>query len=255
MTTERFFRLRMNNAVGPGVNYGRYGVLQMRLLVVYSKVSSFTQLYMSTTMRSKVSRNCAVSSCHPWRGGDVNLAEYDAVFVSYCARLCIEAYVSPEFLEKLRAFRGVIGIAIQDEYDFVENERRALELIRPDVVFTCVPSEQRELIYPKARFHDVRFERVLTGYQPDIETSVDRKPIFSRNTTLGYRGRPLSGRYGKLGEQKSEIGTFFLDQCKMRGIKSVDISITEEGRIYREDWYSWLEDCKCVLGVPSGRMF
>ena len=38
----------------------------------------------------------------------------------------------------------------------------------------------------------------------------------------------------------------------MRGIKSVDISITEEGRIYREDWYSWLEDCKCVLGVPSG---
>ena len=69
---------------------------------------------------------------------DLDLSEYDAVFINYCARLCvqIENYISPTFLDKVSKFEGVTAISIQDEYDWVETERAALDRLQPDIVFT-----------------------------------------------------------------------------------------------------------------------
>jgi len=183
---------------------------------------------------------------------NVDLAYFDAIFLSYCARLCFKNYVSKTFLRKVKKFSGVKAIAIQDEYDFVENERLGLDFIQPDLVFTCIPAAQLGRVYPPERYPRTRFVQVLTGYQPSLDLNDLRKSLSARGITLGYRGRPLSRRYGKLGEAKVEIGQFFLRECARRGYRNVDISVAEEGRIYGHDWYRWLADCRCILGVESG---
>jgi hypothetical protein len=182
----------------------------------------------------------------------VDLECYDAVLLSYCARLCFDGYVSERFLELLDRYSGVKAIAIQDEYDFVEAERRGLDRLKPHVVFTCIPPDQRESIYPSERYPGTEFVQVLTGYVPERFADQRRlSPISERPIHLGYRGRDIGARYGELGRMKFDIGRVFGEAAASRGVPS-DIAMDEASRIYGEAWYQWLGKCRCVLGSESG---
>jgi hypothetical protein len=182
---------------------------------------------------------------------DVNLSQFDAVFLSYCARLCIDNYVSKEFLDKLSRFKGVTAVSIQDEYDSVNKELSALDFVQPDIVFTCIPEGQRQLIYPDSRYPKTEFIQVLTGYYDPASTRSSLTPISCREIDIGYRGREIGIRYGLLAKQKAEIGNAFKKKARDKGYNT-DISILESDRIYGDRWFHWLSSCKAVLGSPSG---
>jgi len=223
------------------------------ILVCYSGSSTFvnTTLEYLNSFSSFLGSN--IFYLHVTHGSipQVDLNIFDCVLLSYCARLCFPGYVSDSFLSKLSVYKGVKAVFIQDEYEYVNNEVDALRKISPQIVFTCVPRDQIPRIYPRNYFPETTFVRVLTGYVPAILPKLELKSLHDRPIAIGYRGRDISFRYGKLGEYKYRVGEAFLSCKKTEGIK-VDIRMDESSRIYGEKWFEWLSNCKATIGSPSG---
>jgi hypothetical protein len=226
-----------------------------RLLVAYCNASTFvstTVEYLESIARYSHSD---VRFVHVTHGAELafDLEEFDAVFHNYCARLPFPDYVSPNYLAKLKAFRGVKILAVQDEYDHTNILRRAIWDSGFHVVLTCVPPSMLQAIYPERMFPQTEFVTVLTGYVPEhlpLQAKPAR-PLRDRPVGIGYRGRDIGGRYGRLAFEKLEIGRRMREICAARGI-SHDIEWTEDKRLYGLGWYNFIASCRANLGSESG---
>jgi hypothetical protein len=230
-------------------------VRKRRLLVAYSCNSTFvgtTRQYLESFRRFS---GWDVHYIHVTDSAriDFDFSAYDALFHSYCARLCFDGYVSPSYIEAARRFEGVKIIAVQDEYDFTGKVQLAVADIGFDIFLTCAPEESWEYVYPKALFPRTTFMRVLTGYVPDnlLQRKVNWTPLAARPFMIGYRGRDIGARYGRLGFEKMEIGRRMLRICQERGL-ATDIALNEESRIYGDGWFDFLGSCRATLGTESG---
>ena len=122
-----------------------------RLLVAYSNASN----YVSTTAEylDSISRysEFEVAYVHVTNDAELefDLNAFDAVFHSYCARLPFDNHLSPDYVRKLKAFRGVKLLAVQDEYDRTGKLRRAMQDIGFHAVLTCVPPAMLEQIHAR----------------------------------------------------------------------------------------------------------
>ncbi len=184
--------------------------------------------------------------------GAVDLSLFDFVVIHYSVRVSLEAHLSRHWVEALRGFGGYKVLVTQDEYDTTEIARRWMERLGIHLVFTCVPEPYIAEVYPSSRFPSVEFEPTLTGYVPQrFERDVERKPLEEREFVIGYRGRSLPYWYGKLGQEKIEIGRKMKKICAERSIPA-DIEWDHERRIYGEGWYRFLENCRAMLGSESG---
>jgi len=184
---------------------------------------------------------------------DVDFDDYDVIFQDYHARLCREDYVAVQYQEKLRAFRGPKVMAVQDEYDSTNRLHAAIRDLGFDVVLTCVPQDSIDYVYPRAEFPGVTFATVLTGYVPDwyLKEFPAVRPPAERPIVVGYRGRNIGARYGRLGYEKFEIGRRMKEICDARGIPN-DIAMDEESRIYGPAWFEFVGKCRAMLGSESG---
>lgn len=199
-------------------------------------------------------------SCHEWSYLDygqlnqpgLDLDAFDAVVVHYSVRLPYDQ-IDSRGAEKLRAYQGLKVLFIQDEYDRTNHAKSLIRKIGFDLVFSVVPPQHLELIYPPAEFPGVVFVSNFTGYVPaDLASLVGvPQPPSARNLVVGYRGRPLPLRYGQLGWEKVEIGQLVKEYCDARNIPN-DIAWSEEARIYGTRWYEFLASCRAMLGSESG---
>lgn len=183
---------------------------------------------------------------------DFNPDEYDAIVISYCCGLMHYNLPSQAMRQKLKEFNGLKAVILQDEYTETELRRQAIIDLGISLVFTNVPQSHINLVYPPERFGHVRFVTVLTGYVPDNLSRPDFiKPLAQRDIHVGYRGRVLGAWFGELGFLKSEIGRQVRRACWQRGIPC-DIEWSENARIYGEDWFRFLGNCRAVLGIETG---
>lgn len=226
-----------------------------RLLVAYSNASTHVATTLEYLNSFRLHSSCDVSYLHATHGAEIDfdLNKFDAILHSYCARLCVLGYVSPQYQDALKRFRGVKLLAVQDEYDRTDTLRQSVRDLQFDVVLTCVPDEGREFVYPRAMFPETEFITVLTGYVPATLKARrhSRTPLAQRPVTIGYRGRELPAYYGRLGFDKFEIGRRMREICVARGIAH-DIEMTAERRIHGEAWYEFLGNCCATLGTESG---
>lgn len=229
----------------------------MRVLVAYSASSTFvgtTWEYLDGFRRNV---KAEVEYIHVTHDAipQIEWPRYDAIVVSYCARLSIPGYVSTCFIEELANFRGIKAIIAQDEYENTNELLRQAERIGPDLLFTSVPPEHRGRIYPSKRFPDTELRTILTGFVPDdhetVASRIGLRAVADRPVGLGYRGRRLSPAYGRLGRLKAEVGEVMLAEAERRNV-SHDISIEETDRIYGDDWLMFIASCRCMLGSESG---
>lgn len=183
----------------------------------------------------------------------IDLARFDVVIVHYSLVACMDLYLSPASRERIAQFRGLKCIYIQDEYRFVEQSIEAMRNLGINVLFTCVPEEEIEKVYPEAKLPGVRKVNVLTGYVPDalISSEPDFSKLASRPIDVGYRGRSVPAWLGELGQEKWRIGVRFRDESAGYGLKC-DISFREEDRLYGNAWTEFLTSCKATLGTESG---
>ena len=226
-----------------------------RLLVAYSNSSTHvatTQEYLESFGRHS---QFEVRYVHVTNGAIVNfdINQFDAIFQSYCARLPFDNFVSSDFIEKLKSFKGIKLISVQDEYDHTNKLKAAMQQIGYHVVFTAVPQSMLEKVYPEEEFPHTEFISVLTGYVSDqiMERGRAASSLRDRPIHLGYRGRELSPRYGRLGFEKVEIGRRMRTICIERGIPH-DIEWEDGERIYGDAWHDFITSCRAVLGTESG---
>lgn len=226
-----------------------------RLLVAYSVTATHVQTTLDYLDAFKKYSGFDVTYLHVTNGAeiDADLNQFDAVVHSYCARLCYDGLVSPAFVERLSAYRGTKLMAVQDEYDLTDKLKSAISACGFDIVLTCVPQDAIETIYPARDFPATRFETVFTGYIPDNYAAAARAvlPLGERPIHVGYRGRDIGGRYGRLGFDKFEIGRRMKLECAARGVPC-DIAMDDASRIYGPAWLEFVGDCRVMLGSESG---
>ncbi len=139
----------------------------------------------------------------------------------------------------------------QDEYMFWRRRADFLNAQEIDCVFTCLEPEQAGLVYGH-HAPGVRTVSNLPGYVSDEMVSAAEQfaiPDSERTIDVGYRARPLDPWMGT--DEKSEIGVRFAELAADSGLR-LDIDISEKGRLYGDDWYRFMADCKTFLGVESG---
>ncbi|MFN7855414.1 MAG: hypothetical protein ACK5OA_02320 [Acidovorax sp.] len=182
---------------------------------------------------------------------NVDPQRFDAIALHYSVRLPYDQ-VSETTCSLFENFRGLRVLYIQDEYDHTHKAWAWIKKLKINLVFTVVPAESIEKIYPAEAFPGVRFISVLTGYVPhDLSGLIGDLPPSKRSVAIAYRGRPLPPRYGRLGEEKIRIGKMVKAYCLENGIPC-DIEWTEEARIYGPSWYDFMKSCRAMLGSESG---
>lgn len=175
---------------------------------------------------------------------------FDAVIIHYSVRLAFDFILADPIARLLQKFEGPKLLYIQDEYERTETARKWMDILKFDIVYSCVPARHMEVIYPKKRFPHTKFTNVLTGYvSPDLKQNPVRA-LRDREIAIAYRGRQLSHRYGKLGYEKREIGIKVKEYAEKRGVKT-DIEWDDKERIY-ENWLDFLGSARATLATESG---
>ncbi len=183
---------------------------------------------------------------------ELNLNKFAAVVIHNTVSYNVDNLRSLDRLlpTRLAQFNGVKILLKQDEnYRFKEMARYIGE-VGFDVIFTCLPSDAVDKIYPVELVGEPRFVRMLTGYVTpslrSISASSSKRPI-----DIGYRGsiQPLS--FGRLAFEKRKIGDDVESLLSGKNI-SLDISSRWEDRIGGAGWFKFLASCKATLGAESG---
>lgn len=229
--------------------------MTVRMLVAYSMSSTHVQTTLDYLQSLKQHIGYEVDYVHITHDANVvvDFDKYDVVFHNYCSRLCFDGYVSQSYKNKLRAFKGVKILSVQDEYNRTNTLKEAIADLGFDIVLTCVPQDSVDLIYPRRDFPNTQFATVFTGYVPETfaNSTAGSLPIGERPILIGYRGRDIGGFYGRLGFDKFEIGRRMKEICGARGLPT-DIAMDEESRIYGEAWFDFIGNCRAMLGSESG---
>lgn len=229
--------------------------MKRKLLVAYSQTSTHVQTTLDylRALKSDFDTSYLHVSHEAEIDFDFAAAGYDIVFHNYCARLCLDGYVSTSYQAALRNFTGLKVMAVQDEYDHTNKLKTAIKDCGFHIVLTCVPQDALEYVYPRSEFPGVEFITVFTGYVPDGYAAAHPTPmpLAERPIVLGYRGRDIGPRYGRLGFEKYEIGRRMKEICDSKGVAN-NIAMDEASRIYGTAWFDFVGQCRAMLGSESG---
>jgi hypothetical protein len=178
---------------------------------------------------------------------------FGAVIIHYCVFGMGGYRLSDDWLEYLDASDAYKVAFFQDECTRCQRRFRFLDEHSIDCVFTCLEPSEFSKVY--RRYTSVpKLVSNIPGYVPDELASVGRQftiPDSQRSVDIGYRGRPLPAYLGRGGQEKHEIGVRFAALASSSGL-TLDVATGEGDRLYGDDWYRFLADCRCVLGVESG---
>jgi len=187
---------------------------------------------------------------HPVASAALDPDEFDVVVIHYTIMVTASRYLSPDLAAKIARFRGLKVQLIQDEYRAVDTVTAAMRRLGIDVLYTCVPSPEREEMYAD-RLPGVTLVTTLPGFVPDELVGRHVPTLGDRPIDVGYRGRDVPYWLGRLGREKTEIGPDFLSHALKSGLRC-NISSSEEDRIYGERWNRFLQTCRATLGTESG---
>lgn len=183
---------------------------------------------------------------------ELDLEWFDAMVLHYSLAIAIDESLSPVARYRIRHFRGLKAVFLQDEYRWVECTLDALDYMRVQILFSCLPEGELARVYSSRRLPHLQCrERVLTGYVPERLLGLRTPDYAYRPVDVGYRARRLSAVCGTLGREKHLIAEKFEPAARAAGL-TVDISCAEHDRLYGEAWIGFVQSCKAMLGTESG---
>ncbi|MBN2298867.1 MAG: glycosyltransferase [Deltaproteobacteria bacterium] len=226
----------------------------LNILVLYDMNSTHV-----TTIKEHLESFAAYSRHHIFYANATNnapctfdLSLFDAIIIHYSVRVSLTSHLSSSYADQLKSSPGLKILFIQDEYDTTGIAWKWIHSLGIHVVYTCVPAEYLDYVYPATSFSHVDFVENLTGFVPSgLEQKIQTRPLAQRRYILGYRGRKLPLWYGSLGYEKYIIGVRMREICQERNIPA-NIECDDSRRIYNEEWYDFIEDCRAMLGTESG---
>lgn len=183
----------------------------------------------------------------------IDLDRFDVVITHYSLSLgpLLYHYLGSDLVERLKRFRGLKAAFLQDEYREIQTYWRHLNELGIDLLFSCVPDDEIEKVYPSAKVPKLRVVNVLTGYVSDSLVHRTVLPIADRPIDVGYRTRKMPYWLGKLGREKTFIAEEFQRRSAGTGLM-LDLSTKEGERLYGEAWTNFVASCRATIGVESG---
>ena len=232
------------------------------LLLVYSKPVS--RFYSSA---SNVDQNVAAFGAHSRfpvfeLNTDAGIppgirdVRFDAIVLHYTlfAHAAEQYPIDPLLGPYLDACADSYKVAFfQDEYHWWRTRAGFIDAHGIDCVYTLLEPPHAEQVYGE-RTKAKRIVSHLPGYvAPHLHEIAGEfgKPDAERSIDIGYRGRPMPAYMGRGSREKAEIGSGFAARAAGSGLL-LDIAVGEEDRIYGDDYWRWLADCRGTLGVESG---
>jgi hypothetical protein len=141
----------------------------------------------------------------------------------------------------------------QDEHQYCQKRFEFLNHYRFDCVYTCIDPEYFHQTY--GRYTSVpRLVNYVPAYvHPDMVATAERLyvPDEDRPIDVGYRARPTPPFFGRGGMEKVQIADEFTARAGGTDL-ALDVSIREQDRLYGEDWYRFMAQCRGFLGTESG---
>lgn len=187
-----------------------------------------------------------------------DLSVFDAVIWHYVlpayksAEGYLSDYMAAAVADRLALYDGLKILFVQDEYDSTATIWQSIRRAGVHLVMSVVPPAGIAYVYPPERVPGVEVISTLTGFVPDgLDLARFALPMARRELRIAYRGRALPYRYGSLGREKIEIGLRMKAEAAQRGV-SADIELSEDKRIYGEDWYRFLGSARGMLATESG---
>lgn len=150
----------------------------------------------------------------------------------------------------LRKYAGVKVLLKQDENFKFKELAEYIGETSYDLIFTCLPAEAIDRVYPPKIVGRPKFLRMLTGYVTPTLRGFTSK-TRPRKTDVGYRGSIQPLTFGRLAYEKRKIGDDFTKLAHGKGLIT-DISSRWEDRLGADAWFEFLSSCKATLGVESG---
>lgn len=183
----------------------------------------------------------------------LDLNRFDVIVIHYTVAIgyMSEHYLDQAAKQRIRDFKGMKVVFIQDEYRAVNTVLATLEFLKADVLFTCVPEGEIEKVYSREVLPGVAKVNTLTGYVPNKLLSYRAPKTADRKIDVGYRTRKPPYWLGELGYEKWQISDQFQSLAQDSGL-IFDLSYDESRRIYGERWTEFVASCKTMLGVESG---
>lgn len=160
--------------------------------------------------------------------------------------------LSSEFISYLSASKAKKVYFFQDEMQYVQERFKLMHDLGVDIIYTLLPPQCYDHYLNNTGASIVR--STLTGYVCDDLIKISSRnhiPFESRSIDVGYRARNLPYHYGRGAYEKSNIADRFLEHMSESNLH-LDISTREQDRVYGNDWYSFISNCKFMLGTMAG---
>ncbi len=163
-------------------------------------------------------------------------------------------YLNKRFYEYIDASAASYKIAFfQDEYRYCQKRFGFLDRYKVNCVYTLLQPKYFDDTYRK----NTRVPKLIShlpGYVSEpLSEAASRfaKSDQDRAIDIGYRGRKLEYYMGKGAQEKYDIAIGF--QRRLAGSKlTLDIECDEGKRLYGDDWYRFMGNCRGILGVEAG---
>jgi hypothetical protein len=181
----------------------------------------------------------------------LNLDRFDVLVIHYSNYLPGELHFDAEARNRIRNFKGLKVLFLQDEYREINTITTRIRELGIDVLFTCLPEDEIDKVYPAERLPGLTRINTLTGFVPEDLVPRDVPRIALRPIDVGYRSRKVPYWLGDLGREKWEIVPKFLAATAGSGLV-LDLSYQEHDRIYGAAWVDFVASCKTMLGTESG---
>jgi len=181
----------------------------------------------------------------------LDLTWFDVLVIHYSVYTISDDYLGPDAKDLIGRFKGTKVLFVQDEYRQINTLQKQMSRMGIDILFTCVPAEEVEKVYPSSKLPALTKVTCLTGYVPERLLGRNVSPIVNRHLDVGYRARKVPYWLGELGAEKWQIVPRFLSHVDGSGL-ICDLSYQEEDRIYGRNWVRFVGSCRTMLGAESG---
>ncbi len=185
---------------------------------------------------------------------DLNLDKYQIVVFHFYKQVYTNLYfnqTNDSLQKKIRNFKGVKVFFAQDEYDYINENRKKYCIIRPDIIFSAcaINNKVKEYLYPKKKFRFAKIINTLPAYVN--KKNFIHKKIKDRSIDIFYRGNDIGFALGELGFKKYLIGKEF-QKHTINTDFNIDIKLKYKEQLQGKSYLNMLLNSKSTLITESG---
>ena len=176
---------------------------------------------------------------------------FDVIIIHYSICIIFRNYISFLLRKKIRNFKGLKIVIIQDEYRWINRIIKEMVYLNVDCIVSLLDKENINKVYNHPQLENKLMVSTLAGYVSNNWINRDVPKISERKKHIIYRGNNLPFWLGNGAHEKSVLSEKILENFDDIGL-NLDVSSNPGDRIYGKDWLDFMKSGKCVIGLEGG---